>query len=293
VTGRFCAYCGAAVPPGGVFCPMCGGAVVAPSSGSPSPPLAGATGPYAPTSMGRSDPWARRPAGSTWATPADAMDRTRSPRDRLALARVRLAAAIGLVASTVGIASVFAVGTAIPLSATAGFPLSNSTLGATTLNFGFPWLLVVYATVGLVVIVAEYLLLWSSFRTLSPDAPEFSTPSTLALFAVVGLTVLILGALVLLYALAQASPCVTGPGMNPCFLTAGFWAGFGAIFVGGILGLIGLIGVLVGIWRLGSRYDNAMFKVAAVLLIIPYVSVAGDILLLVGAGREIRRVPGH
>lgn len=219
------------------------------------------------------------------------MARPSGARDRLALGRVRLAAVVGLAASIAGIVSLVVFEAAVPPFTATGSLSSNGTGPGTTFNFAFPSTIVVFAVIGLVAVVSEYLLFWSGFRALSPDAPEFSTPSTLALFAVVGVTIAILGALVVLYALAQASPCFTSvsPGSSPCFLTGGFWAGIAGLALGGILGLIGVIGVLIGIWRLGTRYDNVLLKVAAVLLIVPYVSVAGDILLLVGAGQAIGR----
>jgi hypothetical protein len=59
------------------------------------------------------------------------------------------------------------------------------------------------------------------------------------------------------------------------------------LFVVAIVLLIGAIGLLIGIWRLGTRYQEGLLKVAAILLILPVLNIVGFVLILV-ASRSLR-----
>ncbi len=54
----------------------------------------------------------------------------------------------------------------------------------------------------------------------------------------------------------------------------------------------GYIGLLVGIWRLGSRYSEWMFKVGAIFLLIPFLNVAGAVFVLIAARESGGKKPG-
>jgi hypothetical protein len=45
---------------------------------------------------------------------------------------------------------------------------------------------------------------------------------------------------------------------------------------------VGWIGLLLGLWRIGSRYDSGVTKIGAILSIIPVVNIVSPILILVG-----------
>jgi hypothetical protein len=79
---------------------------------------------------------------------------------------------------------------------------------------------------------------------------------------------------------------------SSCLLSNTFWGGVALLGLGGLLAFVGYIGVLLGIWRLGTRYADAMFKVGAILLIIPYINLIGAILILIGARTARRKVEG-
>jgi hypothetical protein len=72
---------------------------------------------------------------------------------------------------------------------------------------------------------------------------------------------------------------------------AGALAAVGSIFldsivalVGGILTLVGLVGgLMLGLWRVGSRYEETLLKVAAIFVIIPFLNFVSPILVIVGA----------
>ena len=57
----------------------------------------------------------------------------------------------------------------------------------------------------------------------------------------------------------------------------------GISLLGALLALIGLIGIWLGLWRLGTRYDTVLFKVGMVLSIFPYINLVGYILIIIAA----------
>ncbi len=70
-----------------------------------------------------------------------------------------------------------------------------------------------------------------------------------------------------------------------------FLGGLVITSIGGIIAFVGIIGgPILGLWRMGSRYDDTLIKVAAILLIIPLLDFVSPILLLVGAHNVKNRI---
>jgi len=54
--------------------------------------------------------------------------------------------------------------------------------------------------------------------------------------------------------------------------------------IAGILALIGIIGgQILGLWRVGTRYDQTLIKLGAIFTIIPLLNIVAPILVLIGA----------
>jgi hypothetical protein len=54
--------------------------------------------------------------------------------------------------------------------------------------------------------------------------------------------------------------------------------------IGGIVVILGvIIGQILGLWRVGSRYDETTIKIGAIFGIIPLLNFVAPILILVGA----------
>ncbi len=161
------------------------------------------------------------------------------------------------------------------------------TVSVTGTSFVFePFFYVIVVVSGAFTIV-QVLLLRAAFRQLAPIDSRFSTSSKLALLLIIGFVLVLVGLIPLTIGAQGISGCITNstnstlspncPGLGDLVL------GGLVVFVGGILTLIGYIGCLIGIWRFGSRYQTDLFKVGAILLIIPVLSVVGAILVLVGS----------
>ena len=92
----------------------------------------------------------------------------------------------------------------------------------------------------------------------------------------------------LLTQLSSAVTCLNNASTNNTTAAASCITGTlaGLILIVGIaaiLALVGYIGLLIGLWRLGTRYDSGLFKAGAILAIFPLLNLVGAILILVAA----------
>jgi hypothetical protein len=182
------------------------------------------------------------------------------------------------------------LGVVFLLDETALFSVGSSGSGTTiplgsVLDFGA--LVGITGTLGVVEIV-----LWSNvFATLSEVDGAFSLPRTLAIVTFFGAVLVLVGFGFFISDVYGAIQCagIGHPLTTTCVSAEGFGAVIAYLILGGIIVFIGFLGILLGIWRLGTWYDAAVFKVGAILLIFPFLSVVGAILILVGIRQERER----
>lgn len=207
--------------------------------------------------------------------------------DLTGLSRVRLAALIAVVGSALGVA--------LPLafSFTGTFSFSVPAAGSAYTYSGTAIAFVIgTALVGLTLTLVSLWFYREGFLALRTVDGSFSSTPTFALLAVIGLVMVWAGLVLVLVELLTLLSCVTVGGVIPasCVALGGLLGGLALLLIGLILVLIGYIGTLVGIWRLGTRYGDSLFKIGAVLLIFPFLSVVGEILILVAASHAETRV---
>ena len=144
--------------------------------------------------------------------------------------------------------------------------------------------------VSLAINLAGVLLLLIGFREFNRfDSSRFSVPSKLIYLLAIGV-IFAGGAVVLLFnglpnLIAQA-PTTGTP--NATFMSAvgGLLLFVGFAFIGAIIALIGLIGgEILGLWRVGSRYNDTVIKLGAIFVIIPLLNIVAPILILIGAAQ--------
>jgi hypothetical protein len=130
------------------------------------------------------------------------------------------------------------------------------------------------------------------------DRVRFSTPSTFMLVMVAGTFISAAGALLLLSNLssfftAELASQGPPPSADALARVGSLFLGIVVDAVGGILEVVGLIGgVMLGLWRLGSRYDETTLKIAAIFMIIPLLNIIAPILVIIGsAGARGRLAP--
>ena len=141
------------------------------------------------------------------------------------------------------------------------------------------------------------ILLTLALRQLRMVDPTFSLPSKLILLLVAGVVLAGIGAVPLFYNLPNiiaSAPSQTGATPSSAFMSSfgTTFAYIGVVALGGLLALIGAVGGLVlGVWKLGTRYDETLFKIGAILFIIPVANVLAPILVLLAAIQVRGRLP--
>ena len=112
---------------------------------------------------------------------------------------------------------------------------------------------------------------WNAFRYLSRvDGHQFRWPKRLTLGYLIGLPIITVG-------LFGIQPFYV-PTRDLTTLAIGLF-----LLIGLLLALLGLIGQIVGMWRIGRRYDNISIKQGSILFFVPVVGIVGSGLLLRGS----------
>jgi hypothetical protein len=269
----FCPACGHSLEENALYCPACGRRLSttssAPGTVSPPPPPSSS---YMPTNI-----------------PSVFGD-----ADRKALRKITIFSAIILALLVISFVSTFFLNPFGYL-----FVVNRNPSSTTTFSF-IPNFLTIFAAFIVVAIVLEattYQQLRSAFKSLATvDKPHFRIPSMLTLLLMIVLPILLLGYLAILSGLQPLLNEISQNGGRtinsvPPGSLGPLLGGSVLVFIGGILCLAGLIGgPILGLWRVGSRYDDTLIKVAAILLIIPLLDIITPILLLVGAHNVKNRI---
>ena len=169
---------------------------------------------------------------------------------------------------------------------------ATTTPTGTTVTLPSPWIFVLLFGVAGVFVFIELVLFRFAFHDQAGVDRRFSTPATLALLALIGIILVLVGAGLVIGGLYQAVHCAGAgnPLTRACLPVGLFFGGVALLLIGALVALVGFIGILIGIWRLGTRYDEVLFKVGAILLIIPFVNLVGAILILIGAHSSRRKI---
>jgi len=277
MAGAYCPFCGKPTVPGGTFCASCGAALAAPNphaGGAPPPPV-----PSSFAAGGSYPPGYGMPVG-----PAA----TSREIDRQALSRVQWAAVLGLVGAALSLLTFFS-GNALSF-------LTVTTTGTSTTistDVSALYLLVAIAAVGLVLSIVEILLYRGAFRTLAPVDSRFTTPATFLLVLLVALVILVLTTGALFAEFLSAIQCAGAgnPITTSCFDAGNALSLVALLLIAALVAIISYIGgVMLGLWRLGTRYDETTLHVGAILIIIPILNIIGLILILVGARSALGRL---
>jgi len=131
------------------------------------------------------------------------------------------------------------------------------------------------------------------------DPHRFSLPSTLILVLMAGAVIVAAGTIPLVNSLPDViakAPYQSGATPSADFISAigSLFVYFAVVALGGVLALIGGIGGLIlGVWRMGTRYDETLLKVGAICVVIPFLNILAPILILIGASSARGRLPGH
>jgi len=131
------------------------------------------------------------------------------------------------------------------------------------------------------------------------DRANFSVPSVLIVLMIVGALVAAFGMSLLLGGIPDIiAKAPSAPGGVP---SQAFFYAIGSLIsevavlaIGGVLALVGLVGGLIlGLWRVGARYNETTIKLGSIFVVIPLVNIAAPILVLIGAYEARKRLMGR
>lgn len=199
---------------------------------------------------------------------------------------------LGLAAAAIAWVAQFALGPTVGLSVT-GNPVAST--GA-HIDTSLLLLLVLVAACALVCNFGSLFQVRRGFLRLAALDHRFRSSPTYALVEILGSMMFLAGLGIVLLTLVLAVNCAatavppTSTVPLSCFNLGGLLGGVALLFVGGILSLIGLIGVAVGLWRAGERYDDSLLRAGAVLTVIPFLNVFGFVVLLLGVRTTSRKL---
>lgn len=137
--------------------------------------------------------------------------------------------------------------------------------------------------------VVALLQLRSAFTSLSTvDPVRFSTPAKFTTLMVISLPAFY-AAVAIIFAGLESVVSASGTSM-PTSSDVFASGGLDYFIVGGLLALVfsvlllvgAIVGPVLGLWRVGERYDADTIKAGAIVFIIPLVQIASPILILVG-----------
>ncbi len=170
----------------------------------------------------------------------------------------------------------------------------GAAFGGVTLNTSSVSGLIAYSeialTVSAVLTIIGFFMLYRGFTSLKVLDPQFSTGRTGTILEMVGMVLVVLGTLGLL---ATVLPNVNlgNTTATSTLVQSELGALLGLAFLilaAAIILLVGIIMALIGIFRVGSRFDSTVVKVGAVLTV--FLGIIGTILLFIGFSEIINKL---
>jgi len=201
-----------------------------------------------------------------------------APAEIAGASRIKWGALLGIVGLALAIGGVLVVLVDVGLGGVSNISSSGYVSLLQTIL-----LAVALIVVGVFVALLSFVLYTAGFASLRRVDRRFSTPMVLCILGLVGLA--LLGGFVILYASA-INAAIACPSSDTTCQNNATSLGHGEValaYGGGLLGFIGLIGAIVGLYRFGSRYSNTLVRVGAILYIIPVLSILAPVLVVIGA----------
>ncbi|MCI4372091.1 MAG: DUF973 family protein [Thermoplasmata archaeon] len=154
---------------------------------------------------------------------------------------------------------------------------------------GFENILIVIVLGGLL-ILASIVLYLISFNTFRKVSPGFGGPVTLVILGLIGVLFIVLGFALVLSDFYRAVACAAAGASSSCLDLAQLAGAVLTIFLGFILAVLGWIGLVLGLYRIGKRYGSTITIVGAILTIIPFAGLVAPILVIIGTHQSVHQL---
>jgi heme/copper-type cytochrome/quinol oxidase subunit 2 len=215
--------------------------------------------------------------------------------DTSALASLQRAGLLGLLGGLIGWGTSAYLSTSGALNTTVSMtPSGQPMIHLNTGSIEFILLIAVLSAAVEIVTLAYFL---SAFRALREEDSDFEGPARYLWLALIALPILLLTVAYLLEAVVNLSQCVNALPANATWMRScssqadGLASAFLLLVVPAIIAFIGWIELLIGVYRLGGHFHEPNFKLAAILLLIPFLSVIGAAVIWYSARKLATKPP--
>lgn len=144
--------------------------------------------------------------------------------------------------------------------------------------FGLSYILLFIDLAALLLLTVFAIL---AFKNFSSEDGIFTTPYSLSKLAIPGIILVFFGILLL-----EIGSIASNAGLSLAFLA------IGGIFllISIVLLILGTVGQLLGLWRIGRKYKEVLFKAATILYFIPLLDIITPFLIISAAYSVERRM---
>lgn len=198
--------------------------------------------------------------------------------ERSGIRLARLAALLSLLGLVVALAAPLAFLVVLGLH----IPIIGTSFGSAAFTIVILEERMAIILVGVLLMLGALTLYLLAFAKIRRNADGFGAPMVLTLLGLLGAFLLVLGAGLILGQVYSAVNCAAGAAVGSCISLSTVAAGVYAILGGLFLAFLGWIGLILGLYRMGKRYDSGLTKVGAILYIIPFLNLVATILVFIG-----------
>ncbi len=218
--------------------------------------------------------------------PGEAVEAVDPDVELRGIRRVKLASLLGVL----GIALTLIVPIALLFASGVGFDFASVNGSQAVSLWAWFEAAIALLTIGPILLVVAFAVYLAGFAELRKADPRFTVPLALGVIGLIGLLMIAAAFGLLLDVVLQIANCGGAGNVTPGCVDTSPVDSFPLLVLGGILpALIGWIGLVIGIYRTGSRYSSSMTKIGGILYIVPMVNVIAPLLVWLGA-RDIEKV---
>jgi hypothetical protein len=185
-------------------------------------------------------------------------------------------------ASLIGLIVLIVLPLVIIITLGAHLPFLGSVFGTAALTLVAVEEIIGALAAGAALTLISMILYVVAFWSMTKVQKGFGGPMGLTIVGILGMLLITVGVVLILVTILQAVGCVASGAAASCVSLSQLEGGVLAVFGGALLALIGWIGLLIGVYRIGSRYRSTLTRVGAILYILPFVSILGPILVFIG-----------
>lgn len=211
------------------------------------------------------------------------------PAEIQGLRRLRLYAVLSMVSILLSLSTNFLVPVStLPISPTGNVPPNVLARELQTLVSA----LIPILALGFILQVTSLIFLRSGFKYLVQAGKDVKTGLTGSTLFLVSVPLLFVGVVVILVYLIRVLPLISQNSTPTLSYLTPIFGGVVLVVLGGLVALVGLIMVLIGLYKVGSQYGEGLIKVGAILTIIPYLDLVAPFLIFFGLGNAIKKAEG-